>query len=310
MRRNGVRGAGTPLHRRIPQASLRPDGEQALAYGIDSIAVGAALLSAFLHAAWNAAVKTSSDPQSAMAAQVVGSGLISLPLLMLVPLPSPTSLPWLCGAASLNLVVLVALLRGYAHGGGFGFVYPLARATSPLLVLLLASLLQGEAVGVVGIAGIALVSFGIALFALSEGRRQPKALAYALLAGAASAAYAVCDANGARHSSSVLGYGLTASIVNACVFGTLHILRHPVPLRQAVRSHLGVATLGTSAALLSYVLILWVYTRAPIAIGAALRDTSVVFAALIAAGLGEGLSPRRAGAIALAAAGACLIRFA
>jgi len=281
-----------------------------LAYGIDSIAVGAALLSAFLHAAWNAAVKTSSDPQSAMAAQVVGSGLISLPLLMLVPLPSPTSLPWLCGAASLNLVVLIALLRGYAHGGGFGFVYPLARATSPLLVLLLASLLQGEAVGVVGIAGIALVSFGIALFALSEGRRQPKALAYALLAGAASAAYAVCDANGARYSSSVLGYGLTASIVNACVFGTLHIVRHPVPLRQAVRSHLGVATLGTSAALLSYVLILWVYTRAPIAIGAALRDTSVVFAALIAAGLGEGLSPRRAGAIALAAAGACLIRFA
>ncbi|MBV8425670.1 MAG: hypothetical protein JOZ88_00355, partial [Hyphomicrobiales bacterium] len=242
-----------------------------MAYGIDSIAVGAALLSAFLHAAWNAAVKTSSDPQSAMAAQVVGSGLISLPLLMLVPLPSLASLPWLCGAASLNIVVLIALLRGYAHGGGFGFVYPLARATSPLLVLLLATLLQGEAVGVVGIAGIALVSFGIALFALSEGRRQPKALAYALLAGAASAAYAVCDANGARHSSSVLGYGLTASIVNACVFGTLHIVRHPVPLRQAVRSHLGVATLGTSAALLSYVLILWVYTRAPIAIGPALR---------------------------------------
>ena len=111
-----------------------------------------------------------------------------------------------------------------------------------------------------------------------------------------------------RFSSSVLGYGLTASIVNACVFGTLHMMRHPVPLRQALRSHLPVATIGTTAALLSYVLILWVWTKAPIAIGAALRDTSVVFAALIAAWLGEGLSPRRAGAIALAAVGACLIR--
>ncbi len=277
---------------------------------IGSIVVAAALLSAFLHAAWNAAVKASPDPRSAMAAQVVSSGLVSVPLLMLVPLPSPAALPWLCGAASLNLVVLIALLRGYAHGGGFGFVYPLARATSPLLVLFLASALQGEAVGPLGIAGIALVSGGIALFALGEGRQQPKALAYALAAGAASAAYAVCDANGARHSSSVLGYGLTASIVNACVFGTLHIVRHPVPLMQALRSHLRVATLGTGAALLSYVLILWVYTRAPIAIGAALRDTSVVFAALIAAWLGEGLKLRRAGAIALAAAGACLIRFA
>jgi drug/metabolite transporter (DMT)-like permease len=98
--------------------------------------------------------------------------------------------------------------------------------------------------------------------------------------------------------------------VNACVFGTLHMMRHPVPLRQALRSHLRVATIGTSAALLSYILILWVWTQAPIAIGAALRDTSVVFAALIAAWLGEGLSPRRAGAIALATAGACLIRFA
>ena len=245
-----------------------------------------------------------------MAAQVVGSGLLSIPLLTLVPLPSAAALPWLCGSATLNLVVLLALLRGYAHGGGFGFVYPLARATSPLLVLFLASFLQGEAVGPFGIAGIALVSGGIALFAFGEGRHRPKALAYALIAGAASAAYAVCDANGARHSASIMGYGLTASIVNACVFGTLHVVRNPVPLVQALRSHLRVATMGTSAALLSYILILWVWTQAPIAIGAALRDTSVVFAALIAAWLGEGLNPRRAGAIALAAAGACLIRFA
>ena len=279
-------------------------------YGIDSIVLGAALSSAFLHAAWNAAVKNSPDPGCAMAAQVVGSGLVSMPLLLLVPWPSAVALPWLCAAASLNLVVLIALLRGYAHGGGFGFVYPLARATSPLLVLVLASLLQGETVGPFGIVGIGLVSFGITLFALGEGRHQPKALAYALLAGAASAAYAFCDANGARHSSSIVGYGLIASLLNACVFGALHIMRHPVPLRLALRSYLGVATLGTSAALLSYGLILWVYTRAPIAIGAALRDTSVIFAALIAAWLGEGLSLRRAGAIALAAAGACLIRFA
>jgi drug/metabolite transporter (DMT)-like permease len=146
--------------------------ERALPYGIGSVVVGAALLSALLHAAWNAAVRASPDPRSAMAAQVVGSGLLSIPLLMLVPLPSAAALPWLCGSACLNLMMLIALLRGYAHGGGCGFVYPLARATSPLLVLFLASVLQGEAVGPFGIAGIALVSAGIALFAFGEGRQH------------------------------------------------------------------------------------------------------------------------------------------
>ena len=202
------------------------------------------------------------------------------------------------------------MLRGYERGGGFGFVYPLARATSPLLVLLLANALQGEAVSTLGTAGIGFVSAGVALFAYGEGRQRKAALVYALLAGAFSAAYAICDANGARRSPSVLGYGLTMSVVNAFVFGSFHKFRNAVPLMAALRSHLAMATLGACAGSSSYFLILWVWSRAPIAIGSALRDTSVVFAALIAARLGEGLSPQRLGAIALVTAGACLIRFA
>jgi len=278
--------------------------------GIAGIVVAAALLSAFLHAAWNAGVRASRDPQGAMAAQVVASGLIAVPILVFVPPPSSAVLPWLCGSAIFNLLTLVALLRGYERGGGFGLVYPLARASSPLLVLLLASVLQGEAVSAVGVLGIALVSSGIVLFALGEGWRRPAALIYALLAGAASAAYAICDANGARHSPSVLGYGLTMSIINAGIFGLLHRLRTGAPPTHALRSHVGIATLGAGAASLSYFLILWVWSRAPIAIGSALRDTSVIFAALIAATLGERLSPQRMGAVILVASGACLIRFA
>ena len=278
--------------------------------GIAGIVVAAALLSAFLHAAWNAAVKASSDPQAAMAAQVVGSGLIAVPMLIVVPLPSRAALPWLCGSAVFNLLTLLTLLRGYAHGGGFGFVYPLARATSPLLVLLIAHMLQGEAVGTLGTIGIALVSSGVALFACGEGRHRSAALMCALLAGVCSAFYAVCDANGARLSPSVLGYGLTMSIVNAVVFGAFHRARHAVPLTQALRTHSGMATFAAGAAIASYFLILWVWSRAPIAVGAALRDTSVVFAALIAVRLGERLSPLRIAAIALVACGACAIRFA
>jgi drug/metabolite transporter (DMT)-like permease len=245
-----------------------------------------------------------------MAAQVVASGILSLPLLMLAPLPSRAAIPWLAGSATFGFLTLLALLRGYASGGGFGLVYPLARATSPLLVLLLAYGTQGEAVGITGMLGIALISIGIACFAYGEGRHRPAAFAYAVLAGITAAAYAVCDANGARHSPSVAGYGFAAAIINAVVFGTFHRVRNGIALSNALRAHWGMATLGAGAASLSYILILWVWSHAPIAIGAALRDTSVVFAALIAAALGERLTAQRLVAILLVTGGACLIRLA
>jgi drug/metabolite transporter (DMT)-like permease len=278
-------------------------------HGVEGIVIAAALLSAFLHAAWNAAVKASSDPQGAMAAQVVASGIISAVAFIVVPLPPMAALPWLGGSTAFNFVTLLALLRGYRSGGGFGLVYPLARATAPPLVLILTSTLQGEAVGALGVAGIIVVSSGVALFAFGESGR-PAAVAYALLAGALSAVYALCDGNGARASASVLSYGLAVSVVNALIFGTFHCSRNAVSPLAALRAHAGIATIGAAAALTSYALILWVWSRAPIALGAALRDTSVVFAALLAMRLGERLTLTRIGAIALVTGGACAIRFA
>jgi pimeloyl-ACP methyl ester carboxylesterase len=124
---------------------------------MDGILVAAALLSAALHAAWNAWVKAAPDPQDAMAAQVIGAGLASAALLAVVPLPPAASLPWLASSTLLNLLILGALVRGYALGG-FGFVYPVARAVSPLLVALFATVLVGERLSPTGWAGVALVS--------------------------------------------------------------------------------------------------------------------------------------------------------
>ena len=277
---------------------------------IPAIVIAAALASAVLHACWNAAVKASADPQAAMAAQVIGSGMIALPLLAIVPVPSVAALPWLAGSVAFNVLTFLALLRGYAKGGGFGFVYPLARATSPLLVLLLAHTLQGETVSTLGIAGIVLVSCGVTSFACGEGRRNVGALVWALLAGMFSAGYAICDANGARTAPSVLGYGLAVSLVNAAVFGGMHRAHYRVSLLAMLRANWVVASFGACAATLSYFLILWVWSRSPIAIGAALRDTSLVFAALIATRLGEKLTPLRVAAIALVTVGAATLRFA
>lgn len=278
---------------------------------MDGVVVAAALLSALLHAAWNAAVKAAADPRGAMAAQVVASGLAAVPLLLLLPLPPLGALPWLAGSAVCNLLVTLSLVRGYAHGGGFAFVYPVARAVSPVLVTLFAGLLLGERLGPAGYAGVALVAIGVALFAGGRGERQPAALLYALTAGAFSAAYAICDAQGARLSPSVVGYGLAVSALNAAVFGAVHRLRCGGLLRSTLAANAGLATFGAAAAMLSYLLILWVWGRTQIAVGAALRDTSIVFAALISVVvLKERMTRTRVAAVALVATGAAVLRFA
>ncbi|MGE0718414.1 MAG: EamA family transporter [Alphaproteobacteria bacterium] len=278
---------------------------------MDGIVVAAALASAFLHAAWNAAIKAAPDPRSAMAAAVVASGAVAVPLLFFLPMPAPASWPWLAASAVFNLFAMLALARGYATGAGFGLVYPLARATSPLLVTLFGGVIFGEHLGTLGLVGVALVSAGVALFAGGDGRRHPLAIACALAAGIFTAAYILADAQGVRASASMLGYGLVVSVVNAIVFGTVHRLRGGGPILAALRANPMVALFVPAASNASYPLILWVWSLAPVAVGAALRDTSVVFAALIAVVvLKERVTARRAAAIALVAAGAAALRFA
>jgi drug/metabolite transporter (DMT)-like permease len=278
---------------------------------MDGTVVAAALLSALLHAAWNAAVKASPDPGAAMTAQVVGAGLLALPALAVLPLPGREALPWIAGSTLLNLLAVAATLRGYRAGGAFGLVYPVARSVSPLLVALMAAALLGDRPSPVGVAGIVAVSAGVALLATGADRGRPAVLLWSLAAGAASAAYAICDAQGARLSPSPLGYGCVMAAINAVAFGALHRARGHGPVAVAVRANPLVATLGAAVAMASYLLIIWVWTRAPIAVGAALRDTSVVFGALIGAvAFREPITPRRLVAIGLAAAGAGALRFA
>ncbi|HYO29527.1 MAG TPA: EamA family transporter, partial [Thermomicrobiales bacterium] len=123
----------------------------------------------------------------------------------------------------------------------------------------------------------------------------------------------VCDAQGVRLSSSTVGYGLTGSALNAAVFGSVHRVRGGAagPVRAALAANSRVATFGAAAAMLSYLLILWVWERTQIAVGAALRDTSIAFAALIAVvALDERMNRTRVAAVALVAAGAGVLRFA
>lgn len=278
---------------------------------MDALTLGAALLSALLHATWNAAVKAHPQPREAMAAQMIIAALLCVPGLWWVGLPPPAAWPWVLLSTSLNMVAVLALLKAYERGG-FGTVYPIARATAVLGVAAVAPWLFGERPGLWASVGIGLVAGALMLLALDTRRAstvdfQPGALAWTLVAGLFTAGYVLADAQGVRSSGSALAYGLTVSIVNAVAMSWLN--RGVGSPWQLVRRHV---RLGLPAGVLSntsYLLILWVFMHAPVAAAAALRDTSAVFAMLIAVWwLKEPLPPRRLAVVALAVAGVPLLR--
>src|SRR5262245_30517179 len=123
---------------------------------MDATYVAAALLSALLHAGWNAAVKASRNPTRAMTAQMVLSAVIVLPGLLWSGLPAQAAWPWIAASTLMNVVTVAALLRAYELSG-FGIVYPVARAVAVLLVVPMAASLAGERLGLSALCGILII---------------------------------------------------------------------------------------------------------------------------------------------------------
>lgn len=276
---------------------------------LDLIHVGAALASALLHAGWNAAVKNTARPAETMSAQMVLAAVLVVPVLMFTGLPAAASLPWLVASTSLNLVTVLALLRAYDHAG-FGVAYPVIRAISVLLIVPISIVLAGETVSALGLAGVGLIALALAVLGLSARGKDAltaNAAGWMLLSGVTAAAYVYCDARGVRASGSALGYGSLVSITNAVAM----VIRQRATITplDLMRRHWRPALPIAVASVASYFLILWAYTGAPIAPMAALRDTSAVFAILIALfWLKEAITPMRLLAVAIAAAAIPLLR--
>ncbi len=268
----------------------------------------AALLSALLHAGWNAAIKASPAPAEAMAAQMTTAALIGVAGLLVTGLPPAAAWPWIACSTAMNTVAVGATLRAYRQGG-FGTVYPIARATSVLLVAAGSAWLVGERLGPWAALGVGCVATALLLLARDSTRSAPAsaALAWTLAAGVATAGYVLSDAQGVRTAGSPWAYGFAVSVTNALAMGwRQRALGSPWAL--LVR-HARTGVPAGLVATVSYALILWVFAHAPIAPAAALRDTSAVFAMLIAvAWLKEPMPARRLAVVALALAGVPLLR--
>lgn len=274
--------------------------------------VSAALISAALHAGWNAVVKADARPAELMTAQMVMSALLVVPGLLLTGLPAAASWPWLAASTALNLTAVTALLKTYDLVG-FGIGYPVIRALAVLLVVPAATLLSGETLSHYGLAGVVLMAVALVLLGLgSRGttRFPPLALVWIAVASVCGATTVMCDAQGVRASGSPWAYGFAVSITNACLMLGKQTIGGARPLRL-LADHAWKALPIAVASVASYQLILLVFASAPIAPSAALRDTSAIFAVVIAVFcLREPVTRLRLLAVIVAALAVPLLRLA
>jgi drug/metabolite transporter (DMT)-like permease len=249
---------------------------------LDTIYILAALSSALLHATWNAAVKSTGQHSAIMTGQMLVAALVGLPVLFFVEPPGLASLGWIAASAGFNVLGLRAILRAYDQGE-FGLVYPMSRAIMIMLVVPLSTLLAHEQLSVGAMLGIGLIISALAVLALAAGKGHDVSrhvLIWTGVGGVLSACTVLIDAHGIRQSGSPFAYGCIVAIVNATNM-TWQQRRRP-DLFATMRQHASVTLWSGVLSMASYLLIVWVFSKAPIAGAAALRDTSSVFAVLIA----------------------------
>jgi phosphonate utilization associated putative membrane protein len=249
--------------------------------------VGAVLFGALLHASWNALIKSGNDKALDTAfIHVLGCGIGAV-MVACVGLPRTEALPWLACSLVIHVGYYVTLVGAYRHGE-LGFSYPIMRGTAPLLVALLSGQLIGEHPAFGAWLGIGGISTGVLLIGLtrsmaSAGSRR-HALAYALANACIIASYTIVDGLGVRASGNALKYVALLFLIDGGPYFAIVMWQRRAALDAAfatMRARWPVALLGASASLGAYGIALWAMTRAPVASIAALRETSVLFAALI-----------------------------
>jgi drug/metabolite transporter (DMT)-like permease len=240
----------------------------------------AVLAAAVTHATWNAIAHGIKDQTLAFALIGVGGIIVAIPLIIVAAAPRPACWPYLLASIVIHVFYNLLLMRCYRLGE-FGQVYPLARGTSPLVVTILAAIFVHEHLGLPQIGGVLIVSAGLATLVLAGRRPGRAAFLAAIGTGLTIAAYTTVDGVGVRLAHSPVGYiGWLMLLESLCVPMFALVRRRDVLLKQPPRILLAGLAAG-ALSVLAYGLVLWAQTRGSLAPIAALRETSVIFGAII-----------------------------
>ncbi len=247
----------------------------------------AVLAAAVTHATWNAIAHGIKDQVLAFGLIGAGGIAVAVPLVVLFPLPLSACRPYLLASVFIHVFYNLLLMRSYRYGD-FGQVYPLARGTSPLVVTVLAAVFAAERPSLWEIGGVLVISAGLALLVLAGRRRTASgsglsraALLAASGTGLTIAAYTTVDGLGVRLSGSSVAYiGWLMLLESLCV-PAWALVRRRDAVRDASRRVLLSGVLAGALSVLAYGLVLWAQTKGALAPIAALRETSVIFGAVI-----------------------------
>ena len=241
------------------------------------------LTAAVAHASWNSIAHGIKDKLVSFTLVSLGGLICAVPLLMLGASPSSRSWGYLGVSVLLHIAYTVLLMASYRLGD-FSQTYPLARGTSPLVVLALAAAFAGETPGPGQFAGVALICLGLGSLVLSgrkTGGYDQRAVLAALATGLTIAGYTTVDGIGVRLSHSVPGYIGWLMVLETAPWPFVALAIRRRQLLPALRPVWPIGLLGGGLSVLAYGLVLWAQTRGALATVAALRESSIVVAAVI-----------------------------
>ena len=245
----------------------------------------AVLFAALCHAGWNVLVKIGLDPLATTTLITLGGAAVAIPILPFAGLPQAAAWPWLITSAVIHLFYFAGLIESY-RAGDLGQVYPIARGAAPLMTATLAVITVGERLSAPGWAGIVLLVLGVCLLSLRGGRDlarfDHKAVGFALFTAITICLYSVVDGIGARASGNPAAYVLWLFVGFALILPSYAAFRDGTAVFKPMLLYWRRGLVGGGMQVVSYGIALWAMTVAPIALVAALRETSVLFGALIA----------------------------
>jgi drug/metabolite transporter (DMT)-like permease len=252
---------------------------------MENVVFLAVLFAAACHAGWNALIKVGLDPLSTTTLISVGSGLVALVLLPFVGLPAWGAWPWLVASVAIHLIYFASLIESY-RTGDLGQVYPIARGSAPLMTAAATTVIVGERLSLVGWTGILALVAGV-LFLSARGGRDlavvdRRAIGFALFTAITVCGYSVVDGIGARASANPNAYSVCLFIGIVLVMVPYALYRDGRDVMPAMHLYWRRGLAGGALQFLSYGIAIWAMTIVPIAVVAALRETSVLFGATIA----------------------------
>ena len=271
----------------------------------------AVIAAAFMHATWNALIKLGTSKLTSMLILTVVQGGFGLIIALTRPTPDPHVWLWLLASGVFHSAYKLFLAYAYEQGD-LSRVYPIARGTAPMVVLVISALFLGDKIADWEYVGIIILGLGILLMArgvFSSGESR-KLLPFALGSAMATAGYSIVDGLGAREAGDAVAYVGWLFALDAVFFTPCCLALRGRSVLQANRK---AWIMGSIAAVFSYgayAIAVWAMTVASIALVAALRETSILFAVLIGAvAFGEKMNLQKGIAAALIVAGVIVTRF-